>query len=201
MNNQQAVVQPAQVVAPAGALPADAPLAGAPLNEVAVVAVEVPHAPAKPAPLGAPAPADALPADAPLAGAPLVEVAVVTIEVPPAPAKPAPLGAPAPPGGPPAALVVAKPAAKPAAPVNRQITVHYANIEFDITVNGNTRYRDLRARILENPDSANLHNLRNLQGCIIEYHPAAVNAAVANANALIPAGTEHIYITEPSGKY
>ncbi|GAM18374.1 hypothetical protein SAMD00019534_015490 [Acytostelium subglobosum LB1] len=162
MNNQQAVVQPAQVVAPAGALPADAPLAGAPL----------------------------------------VEVAVVAIEVPPAPAKPAPLGAPAPPGGPPVgALVVAKPAAKPAPLVPRQITVHYANINFYFAVNGNIRYEDLRERILQSPLSVSLHNLRNLQGCVIEYRPAAVNAALANSTDLIPAGTEHIYITEPSGKY
>ncbi|GAM27023.1 hypothetical protein SAMD00019534_101980 [Acytostelium subglobosum LB1] len=154
MNNQQ-VDQPAQIVAPAGALPADAPLAGAPLVEVVVAAPPVPEVP---------------------------------------PAKHAPLGAPAPLGGPPiGALVVAKPA--PLVP--RQITVHYANIDFDITVNGNTRYRDIRARILENPDSVNLHNLRNLQGCVIEYRPAAVNAAVANSNALIPVGMNHVYITEP----
>ncbi|GAM28296.1 hypothetical protein SAMD00019534_114720 [Acytostelium subglobosum LB1] len=148
MNNPQAVDQPAQVVAPAGALPADAlPVdAGEPPVEVVV---EVPHAPA-----------GALPADAPLAGAPQVEVVA------------APL-------------------------VPRQITVNYANINFYVAVNGNIRYEDLRERILQSPLSVSLHNLRNLQGCVIEYRPAAVNAAVVNSNDQIPVGTNHVYITEP----
>ncbi|GAM26884.1 hypothetical protein SAMD00019534_100590 [Acytostelium subglobosum LB1] len=37
---------------------------------------------------------------------------------------------------------------------------------------------------------------------VVEYHPGTlVHPVVTNSDALIPANTEHIYITESPGKY